>query len=379
MAVSVWQDRSHRREEHADVAVLGAGFRGAACAWWLAREGLGVVVVDRAAPGAGAAGRGLGVLWSGPPAPVGDVAERWGPGRALAAARACREGVRLLAGGPLADRDHQVGLGEPGAAWLATDPQAAAGLVRSAELLAAGGLPGSALDAEALSALAGASLPAPAQAFAALSQGLWDPEALALDPLALVELLLEQAMGSGARVLPHEEIFAVETGPRGVEILTQGTTLRAEAVVSCLGGDHGALFPGSAPPLEAVARWGALLPDRGAAPLPWPARLWPSGVGLRPLGSGELLCAGEGAVVAGAPGAAVEIGAHGVARAWRDRITAAPDGLALAGGSPERRRFFLLGGADAQWGFAFAAARQVAIWLTQGRAPEGIFRAGREA
>src|SRR5687767_6087312 len=44
----------------ADVIIIGAGIVGAACADALAREGLGVTVLDAATPCAGATGAGMG-------------------------------------------------------------------------------------------------------------------------------------------------------------------------------------------------------------------------------------------------------------------------------------------------------------------------------
>ena len=45
---------------HADVVVVGAGIVGAACAYELARAGLGVHVIDRGAVASGTTGSGEG-------------------------------------------------------------------------------------------------------------------------------------------------------------------------------------------------------------------------------------------------------------------------------------------------------------------------------
>src|SRR5918994_414341 len=51
------------RQEGYDVAVVGAGVIGLACAWRLAQRGLSVCVLERAtAPGAGASGVAAGML-----------------------------------------------------------------------------------------------------------------------------------------------------------------------------------------------------------------------------------------------------------------------------------------------------------------------------
>ena len=50
------------RRESYDVAVVGGGLIGLACAWRAAERGLSVVVLERERPGAGASGVAAGML-----------------------------------------------------------------------------------------------------------------------------------------------------------------------------------------------------------------------------------------------------------------------------------------------------------------------------
>lgn len=47
-----------------DVAVIGGGIIGTACAWQLVKQGLHVTLIDDQQPGATAAGMGLWSVWT---------------------------------------------------------------------------------------------------------------------------------------------------------------------------------------------------------------------------------------------------------------------------------------------------------------------------
>jgi FAD dependent oxidoreductase len=70
-SISYWQRTSNQLPfsadlpPTADVAVVGAGLLGAATSYWLARAGLAVVLLERAAPAYGATGRNGGIVSAG--------------------------------------------------------------------------------------------------------------------------------------------------------------------------------------------------------------------------------------------------------------------------------------------------------------------------
>ncbi|MFO7169511.1 MAG: FAD-dependent oxidoreductase, partial [Chloroflexota bacterium] len=70
--------------QSADVVVVGAGLLGACTAYWLARRGARVIVVEREAPGAGATGRNGGFLTSGTAESYPDAIARLGHATAKA-------------------------------------------------------------------------------------------------------------------------------------------------------------------------------------------------------------------------------------------------------------------------------------------------------
>ncbi len=111
MSLSCWQDRSFEEHLDADVAVVGAGFSGAAVAWWLAQSNLGVTVLERARAGAGASGAGRGRI-----APPGALP----PGEAREAARA---GRGWLLQQVLSEREHRVALRRGADGALHLDPR----------------------------------------------------------------------------------------------------------------------------------------------------------------------------------------------------------------------------------------------------------------
>ena len=92
---SYWFSRSTTREE-ADVVIVGAGIVGASTAWWAARAGRRVVVIEAQRVAAGATGRSTGFLVTGALRPFTTLARRVGEERALRLWELSHENLSLL-------------------------------------------------------------------------------------------------------------------------------------------------------------------------------------------------------------------------------------------------------------------------------------------
>lgn len=92
---SYWFARSTTLEE-ADLVVVGAGLVGAATAWWAARAGRRVMVLESERVAAGATGRSTGFLATGSVQPFTSLLERVGEPRALRLWELSQENLALL-------------------------------------------------------------------------------------------------------------------------------------------------------------------------------------------------------------------------------------------------------------------------------------------
>jgi glycine/D-amino acid oxidase-like deaminating enzyme len=216
-----------------DVAVVGGGIVGAACAYWAADAGLRVFACDRLSPGAGTTGTGMGhiVALEEPLAmlPLTRYSQRlW---RDLA--------VRL---------PPSVGFRAAGTLWVAGTEEEAVELERKQRALRAGDAPSELLDRDGLHALEPALCPT-------LAAALLVPEDCLVDPGSAAQFLWKASVARGARVEPHRAVRRIVPG--AVEF-RDGSVARAEHVVNATGVDAATLTPECpiAPRKGHLIRWG---------------------------------------------------------------------------------------------------------------------------
>lgn len=178
----------------ADVAVIGAGIVGAACAYYLTRAGLRVAVLDRAHPCAGtsAACDGLLLLWDKRPGPELEFG---------------RISLRLwkeLAAELPREIEHE----QKGSMVLADTGAALAGVSELAATMAAQGVAVEVLDGPVLHRLVPSLAPD-------LPGGAWFPDDAQVEPRRATMALLEAARAGGASVHRDSPIVAIERGRGG--------------------------------------------------------------------------------------------------------------------------------------------------------------------
>lgn len=196
-----------------DVAVVGGGMIGVACAYWLARVGCDVALLESRQVGYGASGRSGGFML-GTPLQVDKLREL------LQAERIDAEfetpgHLALASGAAVAGRF---------AAEIDSRPTSASHV----EMLCRS-------DCEDLLGMAIAER---------YAGGRWQPGGATIDPARLVLGLAAAAVRRGAVVIEDCSVRALEPGRRGVRVLTDRGPVRADQVVVACGARSGALLPG---------------------------------------------------------------------------------------------------------------------------------------
>jgi glycine/D-amino acid oxidase-like deaminating enzyme len=204
-----------------DVVVIGAGIIGAACAFFAARQGLSVAVVDRGPITGGTTGAGEGnlLLSDKEPGPELDLA--------LLSSRVWQE----LGALPLRDRTfgELVELEEKGGLVVASTAATLAALGELAGHQRAAGVESVAVPADEL-------LEHEPNLARDLAGGHLYPQDMQLQPMLAAAALLRLARGAGATVLPGEAVTGLlRSGDRVTGVRTAGRELPAGAVVNAAG------------------------------------------------------------------------------------------------------------------------------------------------
>lgn len=215
-----------------DVVVVGAGIVGAACAYYAAREGLSVTVLERGTVAGGTTSRGEGNIL------VSDK-ER-GPELDLALASRARWLELADEFGP--DRFE---LERKGGLVLATSGTGSAALARFAEGQQAAGVEAIAVAADQLHDHEPHLAPD-------LPGGVFYPQDMQVQPVLAASALLAAARALGATVVREEELVSAHLSPAG-----RVTAVRTRTAV----------YPTNAV-VNAAGTWGAQVGERLGAPVP---------------------------------------------------------------------------------------------------------------
>jgi glycine oxidase len=224
-------------DNHKDVAVVGGGIVGLACAWYAARRGMSVVVLERDRLGSGASDVAAGMLAPVTEADFGEdellqlnlaAAERWPTFAAeLAAASGLSTGFR-----------------ETGALVVAADRDDAEELHRLAELHASLGLPSRWVGPREARALEPGLSPRVRGAIHA-------PRDHQADPAATVRALAAACRSAGVELREHVEAAElVQTGGAVTGIATATAEVPAKTVVIAAGAWSGGLHAAAIRPVK---------------------------------------------------------------------------------------------------------------------------------
>lgn len=231
-----------------DVVVVGAGVVGAACAYYAARSGLAVAVVDRGPVAGGTTGAGEGNLLVSDKLPGPEL------GLALLSAALWRELSHVL---PAA-----VEFEQKGGLVVAAAPSSLATLTATAAGQAGAGVKALAVAPDELPALEPHLAPG-------LAGGFLYPEDAQVQPALAAAHLIRAARDAGARVRLGEAVTAVLTGPTGAVrgVRTGAGDLLAPAVVNATGVRGGELAAMAGVALPVLPRRGFVLVTEPLPPL----------------------------------------------------------------------------------------------------------------
>jgi glycine/D-amino acid oxidase-like deaminating enzyme len=202
-----------------DVAIVGAGIVGAACADEFARRGLSVAVIDRDQIGSGATSAGMGHVVT-----MDDSEAQF------ALTRYSQQLWQKLCDELPADVEYE----QCGTIWVAADEEEMAEVRRKRDYYGEREVPTEELDAQALQRLE-------PNLRAGLAGGLLVPQDLVVNPPCAARFLMERAQKRGAAVhLGHSVALAGQGRVR----MTDGFEITAKIVVNAAGAYAGELTPG---------------------------------------------------------------------------------------------------------------------------------------
>ena len=213
-----------------DVAVVGGGIVGLACAWYAARRGMSVVVLERDRLGSGASGVAAGML-----APVTEA--DFGEDALLELNLAAAERWPAFAEELTAASGSSTGFRESGALVVAADRDDAEELRRLAELHTSLGLPSRWLSPRECRALEEGLSPR-------VHGGIHAPRDHQTDPAATLRALTEACLSAGVELCEHVEVAElVRSGGAVRGVATATAEVSADAVVIAAGAWSSALAP----------------------------------------------------------------------------------------------------------------------------------------
>jgi glycine/D-amino acid oxidase-like deaminating enzyme len=219
-----------------DVAVVGAGLLGASTAYWLAREGARVALIERGWPAAGATGRNGGMMVAGTAEGYPQAVKRLGRETARAVWLTTLENRRLLRQ-VLSEEAIVCDYREPGHLKLVLGEEQLARAASAVALLHADGFAAELLDrSEAQAHFATPLAPEVAGA-------IFSPENGLLHPAQLVQGLVAAAQRCGTRLGLGLDVTQIAAVGAGLLLQTSAGSLRASAAVVAVNAWTGRLLP----------------------------------------------------------------------------------------------------------------------------------------
>ncbi len=215
-------------ERQADVVVIGAGILGACSAYYLAREGLDVVVLERGQPNGEASGSNAGSLH------VQLLSYDFGE-RAQAGGKPAAEALPLhrdsakLWPGLAADLGRDLEIKITGGLMVAEVSEQFELLKRKTVLERRYGIPVETISAAELRDLA----PAISERMVGAA---WCPEEGKINPMLATPAVLEGALAAGARLHKETEVLDIERQAGGYLVKTNRGDFRAAKVLNACGG-----------------------------------------------------------------------------------------------------------------------------------------------
>lgn len=212
------------RDRRCDVVVIGAGMTGALVADALTARGLSVIVIDRRHPAHGSTSASTALLQYELDEHLADLIEDLGRERAVAAYRACLEGVRIL--GRLAgELDEDVGFRRRPSLYYASRARDVSALRNEGAARRRAGLPCEILTKSDVGKIVDFDAPI----------ALWSTAAGEIDPWRLTQALLARCATRDFSVYGRTLARRITPAKTHLEVLTNRGRLRAGNVIVAAG------------------------------------------------------------------------------------------------------------------------------------------------
>jgi glycine/D-amino acid oxidase-like deaminating enzyme len=214
-----------RTDIQCEVAIIGGGVSGAFAAFYLCREGIDTVLVDRRRVGHGSTAASTGLLQYEIDTPLVELIGRIGEAKAVAAYRASLDG--LMAFEPLVEElGDRCGLAARPSLYLASKESDVAELIAEGEARRAMGIDVKFMSGDALKSEWGICRPG----------ALWSAKGFEIDPFRLTLGLMNHAIARGLRVFEGTEIARFEAKGGGVELAdAESRRICARKVIFAMG------------------------------------------------------------------------------------------------------------------------------------------------
>jgi len=212
------------RDRRCDVVVIGAGITGALVADALTARGLSVIVIDRRHPAHGSTSASTALLQYELDQHLVDLIDKLGRERAVAAYRACLEGVRIL-GRRARDLDEDVGFRRRPSLYYASRARDAAALRKEGAERRRAGLPSETLSKSDIRRIVDFDAPI----------ALWSATGGEIDPWQLTHALLSRCATRDFSVYGRTLAKRITGRKTHVEVLTDRGRLRARNVIVAAG------------------------------------------------------------------------------------------------------------------------------------------------
>ncbi|MFB9908691.1 NAD(P)/FAD-dependent oxidoreductase [Allokutzneria oryzae] len=218
-----------------DVVIIGGGLFGAACAYWLARAGRRVTVLEAGSLACGASGSGAGLVVPTTPEPFEQATHRLGTRTARLVLRIAEKGFSLLRKASESDGIECL-LRDNGHIQLAVGGTQLDRLAAHERALAAEGVRTEWLSPRDLRSSVSTQIAGDVRCGLLLPGGV-------VDPTLLVLALTRAAMDNGATVHTGTAVIEVRQAAKGVRVMTTRGMVRAEAAVVAVNAWAGHLVP----------------------------------------------------------------------------------------------------------------------------------------
>ncbi len=342
-----------------DVVVVGGGLLGCWTAYWLARSGVSVTLVERDVIGWGATGRNGGFLGSGTAVGYLDAIDRYGHASARDLWRLTLDG-QAIAGRIIEEEGIDCDLRTPGIVSLALSEAELAGMARDIAAMAADGFQGAPLDRKQAQDLIATPLGAEITGGAVFA-----PNGGQLHAMRYLAGIAAAARRYGAR-LCRARVTGLITDGDGTRIETSAGTIRAGRVVVAVNAWSDDLVPALAGTIVPVR--GQILAYEPIAPVfstGLAASVTPTGEYWQQTPDGSIVIGGcrddapngdvgiremaptpdvTDAIEAVLPRLFPELGGLRVARRWAGLMAFTADYLPVAGAVPELPGVWVVGG-----------------------------------